>query len=160
MASPQVVLLTPLESFHPLPLPSSYRINRINSIFPVVQPFYFQTLTKCNSDNLLVLIFIQIGGGYTPHPGSPLIACGREASANFFGIISFADPYLLTRIESYSYKNHGEGWESDYFSRRDRAKPEFQQQAEQIQSAASRTPLAANWHTAAPLQGSTVLPEG
>jgi hypothetical protein len=105
----QAVLLTPLESFHPRPLPSSHRINRINLIFLVAQPFYFQTLAKCYSGNLLVLIFIQIGGGYTPHPASLLIACGREASANFFGIISFADPHLLTRIESYPYKNQGEG---------------------------------------------------
>jgi hypothetical protein len=36
-----------------------------------------------------------------------LIAYGREASANSLGIILFADPHLLTQIESYPYKNHG-----------------------------------------------------
>src|SRR4029077_8672913 len=64
MASRQVVLLTPLESFHPRPLPSRYRINRVHPAFCKKQPFYFQALAGCPFCKSFPLLFINGMGGW------------------------------------------------------------------------------------------------
>ena len=79
MASRQVVLLTPLESPHLQPLPSSHLINLMNIGFPVVDPFSFQTLATCPSVNLFVLSFIHFDGGGV-YPPSPAVASAIEDS--------------------------------------------------------------------------------
>jgi hypothetical protein len=66
MPSRQVVLLTPLESSHPQPSPSSHRINLMNTDFPVVDPHSFQTLTGVHFATHLFSCSCRNGGGYTP----------------------------------------------------------------------------------------------
>jgi hypothetical protein len=66
MPSRQVVLLTPLESSHPQLSPSRHRIKLMNTKIPVVDPFYFQTLTGVHFATHLFSRSCRNGGGYTP----------------------------------------------------------------------------------------------
>ena len=68
MASPQVVLLTPLESSHPQPSPSGHRIKLMNTDFPVLDPLYFHTFTGVHFATPLLPISYRNGGGCTLSP--------------------------------------------------------------------------------------------
>jgi hypothetical protein len=62
MASRQAALLTPLESFHPRPLPSRHLINRVHSSFCKKQPFSFHALAGTHFATLLFSISCRNGG--------------------------------------------------------------------------------------------------
>jgi hypothetical protein len=71
MASRQAVLLTPLESSHLRPLPSSHLINPVHRAFSRKQPFCFHAIAECPSRNSFLLIFMHFDGGCRgAHPSS------------------------------------------------------------------------------------------
>jgi hypothetical protein len=87
MASHQAVLpcpeerrVTPLESFHPRPLPSRHRINLMNTDFPVVDLLSFHALVGTHFATLLFSISCR-NGGYTPFKTKVfLYLCSNERS--------------------------------------------------------------------------------
>jgi hypothetical protein len=65
MTSRRAVLLTPLESSHPRPLPSRHRINRVHPAFCKKQPFSFHALAGTHFATLLFSTSCR-NGGYPP----------------------------------------------------------------------------------------------
>jgi hypothetical protein len=105
MPSRQLVLLTPLESSHPQPSPSSHRINLMNIDFPVVDPLYFQTFTGVHFATHLFSCSCRNGGGYTPLPNPDVPMFGRldvQTICKFFTCNTYDPPRKCCNQMTYS----------------------------------------------------------
>ena len=100
-------------SLIPIPHPLSPSFSSdcgLTSAMAVSQPFAHQSLPHS----------FPRDGGYTPllrfwntfptFRRSNVKTCRRSASPKSFCFISFADPHPLNLLESYRFRNSGEGW--------------------------------------------------
>ena len=98
MASRQAVLLTPLESSHPRPLPSRHRISRVHPAFCRNATFLFSCTSRNPFCNPFVLNFMQEWG----YPPSRQKSRSILAQARGF-------PVPLSLLEATLTENRGEG---------------------------------------------------